>query len=302
MFAVLVLIRILVPKKQNRHFLSAYFAAKYITMEIKIRYEDIIERCEKLSSFEAEGKVDANGKSRYLEIHINEVDKLLITDYIKQARYAIEERISKMITWRDDFIVENITEAGPEFIGRFDAFIPDDSTMQYYHIMDKKPEDCTISGDIVFLNRLGKFAYRIATRPFGKPATTTGYTVFTDMSSVGLDNKTYSYESNVKKAYYYTPTYEKMYTWNKDGNELVDYSVPETVLISYEGLVWSIRTDTRWKGSATFVKHITEAIVAYTMAAWLRGRLDERVAFYENLYNNTLSLAVKNIFTKQAPK
>ena len=141
-------------------------------MDINIKYQDIIDRCEKLSAFEADGKVDTNGESRFLEIHINEVDKLLVEDYIKQAQEILEERIDRMIS------------------------------------------------DI------------------------------------------------------------------EEGSD---------------GFTWKLRTDTRWNEAKTFIKHITEAIVAYTMAAWLRGRLDDRVAFYEGLYANTLAMAVKNIFTKQAP-
>lgn len=142
-------------------------------MELTIKYKDIIERCEKLSSFEADGKADANGESRYLELHINKIDELLITEYISQARQTLEERMERMI--------ESIT---------------DDS-------------------------------------------------------------------------------------------------------ISF---TWSIRTDTRWKQNSTFGKHVAESIVSYAMAQWLKGKLDERAAFYENLHANMLALAVKNIFTKQAPQ
>ena len=142
-------------------------------MEVTIKYKDIIDRCEKLSSFESEGRFDANGESRYLELHINKVDEQLILQYILQARAILEERMERMI-----------------------ATMEDDS----------------------------------------------------------------------------------------------------------DGFTWTVRTDTRWNGSKTFTKHIHEAIVSYAMAAWLRGKLDDRVPFYEGLFNNTLSMAVKNIFTKQPPK
>lgn len=130
-----------------------------------------MDRCEQLSSFEADGKFDANGESRFMEIHINSVDKLLVQQYITQARLTLEERMQDMIT--------------------------------------------SSSSD-------------------------TGFT-------------------------------------------------------------WVIRTDTRWREDGRFAKHCEEAIIAYAMAEWLRGRLDDRVAFYERLFNNSLNLAVKNIFTKQEP-
>ena len=164
---------LLCQKRKSLVVLELLLRQRLTIMDIQIKYNDIINRCEQLSSFEADGKFDANGESRYLEIHINEVDKMLITDYIKQAQAIIEERIARMIT----------------------------------NVEDVK-----------------------------------------------------------------------------------------------EGFTWSIRTDSRWSGVKSFTKHVTEAIVAYAMASWLKGRLDERVAFYEELFNNTLAMAVKNIFTKQAPK
>lgn len=147
-------------------------------MNITIKYNDIINRCEMLSAFEAKDKFDANGQSRFLEIHINEVDKQLIQQYITQARGILEERIGRMIDSVDDIAAS--TTDGP-------------------------------------------------------------------------------------------------------------------------GFKWTINPDMRWKSNNTFTRHVTETIVAYAMACWLKGRLDDRVAFYESLHANTLALAVKNIFTKQAP-
>jgi hypothetical protein len=141
-------------------------------MEIEFIYKDIIDRCEQLSSFESMNKLDAAGESRYLEIHINEVDKLLIRQYVEQARLAIEEKLARMIAFTEN--------------------------------------------------------------------TDTSFT-------------------------------------------------------------WHMRTDTRWSGTTSFTKHATEAIVAYTMSAWLSDRLPDRVAFYDALFTNSLAMAVKNIFTKQAP-
>lgn len=155
-------------------------------MEVRFKYKDLIERCEQLSSFESEGKVDAAGQSRYLEIHINEVDKLLIQQYITQARGILEERMERMI------------------------------------------------------------------------ASVTG--------NAGIS----------------------------------DESTEEAVEIP--GFTWTLRTDTRWKQNNSLVKHVSEAIVAYTMSAWLSDKLPERVAFYDTLFSASTEMAVKNIFKKQAPR
>lgn len=155
-------------------------------MEIKIKYEDLIARCEQLSSFESEGKVDAAGQSRYLEIHINEVDKLLIQQYITQARGILEERMERMIA--------GVTG---------NAGISDESTENAVEI---------------------------------------------------------------------------------------------------PGFTWTLRTDTRWKQNNSLAKHVSEAIVAYAMSAWLSDKLPERVAFYDTLFSASTEMAVKNIFKKQAPR
>ncbi len=155
-------------------------------MEIKIKYEDLIVRCEQLSSFESEGKVDAAGQSRYLEIHINEVDKLLIQQYITQARGILEERMERMIA--------SVTE---------NAGISDEATKEAVEI---------------------------------------------------------------------------------------------------PGFTWTLRTDTRWKQNNSLAKHVSEAIIAYAMSAWLSDRLPERVAFYDALFTASTEMAVKNIFKKQVPR
>lgn len=140
-------------------------------MEVTFKYEDLIARCEQLSSFEADGKVDANGESRYLEIHINEVDKQLIRQYIMQARYIMEERFGRAITTEDN-----------------------------------------------------------------------------------------------------------------NG-----------------GFKWNVDSNTRWKQNASFERHVTEAIASYAMSAWLSDKLPERVTFYENIFNGSMAMASKNIFTKSEP-
>lgn len=149
-------------------------------MKVVFKDEDLINRCEQLSSFESEGKVDEAGQSRYLEIHINEVDKLLVRQYIEQARNILEERLSKMIESVED--------------------------------------------------------------------------------NAGKEN---------------------------------DKDAP--------GFTWHIRTDTRWKESTTFGRHIKEAIVAYAMSSWLNDKLPNRVAFYDSVFAASTEMAVKNVFKKQSP-
>lgn len=265
-------------------------------MDIKIKYQDIIDRCEKLSSFEADGKVDANGKSRYLDIHINEVDKLLITDYIKQAQALLEERMEKVIRSTDSYIYEPPADAETAyFCGAFYDIVPDTSEMQFYEINNEST--VLYGGEIVFMKALKRFAYRVV----GRSNTTSGYTVYTDISTFGSD---YVHTGVGRQYYNYAKKgvpYNTFYTWNEEGNDLVEYDKSSSEGKYHDALVWYLRTDTRLKENKLLQKHITEAIVSYTMAAWLRDRLDERVAFYENLFNNTLALAVKNIFTKQAP-
>ena len=85
------------PNAQNRIPTIRSFAENLTDMELKIKYEDIIGRCEQLSSFEARDKVDEAGVSRYLDIHINEIDKLLVRQYIDQARALLEQSMERMI-------------------------------------------------------------------------------------------------------------------------------------------------------------------------------------------------------------
>lgn len=66
-------------------------------MKVQFKYEDLLARCEQLSSFESRGKKNDAGQSIYLDIHINEVDKILIRQYIDQARSLLEERMERMI-------------------------------------------------------------------------------------------------------------------------------------------------------------------------------------------------------------
>ena len=101
-------------------------------MEVKFKYEDIFSQCEQLSSFEARGKVDANGNSRYLDIHIGEVDRLLVDQYITQAVINLQEAFSRMIvsTIPNAGVVETTTEDGKtttEEIPGFTWVMRDDS-------------------------------------------------------------------------------------------------------------------------------------------------------------------------------
>jgi hypothetical protein len=135
------------------------------------------------------------------------------------------------------------------------------------------------------------------------------YTNLADIEALGDERYNYIEEAIVKKVYRIKGsenelTWASLYNGGHAGAALVNFErgmINQMVERYVSGFTWSIRTTTRWNGIKAFTKHVNEAIVSYAMAAWLRGKLDERVPFYENLFNNTLAMAVKNIFTKQAP-
>lgn len=245
-------------------------------MEIQIQYKDIIDRCEQLSSFEARGKVDATGQSRYLDIHIGEVDQLLINQYIEQARAILEEKFDRMIT---DSVVDDVIYSFYEIIegsdfSQFEGKISDDK-------IDIKGMDTKV----YFLrgNRYMCFGRYIESShsPYYRY-------ILTNHSVVGSD-----YVGDNGKVKVYIDRLGNKYT-RTDGDLILATG-------STDAFTWTLRTDTRWNGINTFAKHVTEAITSYVMAQWLSGRLDERVQFYETLFTSSLSMATKNLFTKQAP-
>jgi hypothetical protein len=250
-------------------FIFDLLCAKHVIMEVKIKYEDIISYCEKLSSFEADRKVDANGESRYLELHINEVDKQLIQQYIVQARAILEERMERMIENIEEGIFPNETIPF-DFIS---SIIPD-NVVDW--LDDRSPVAYFTNGDA--------FAYYQETN----------IGVY-DVQYIDDDDPKYGYDGSLVDTVYLCKKDGKRYKWHPTSDGLVEY-------LGEKGFTWSIRTTTRWNGIKTFVKHIHEAIASYVMSAWLKGKLDDRVPFYEGLFNTTLSSAVKNVFTKQAPK
>lgn len=270
-------------------------------MEVKIKYEDILKRCEMLSSFESEGKADANGESRYLEIHINKVDEQLIQQYVMQARGILEERMGRMIENIEEYgeIIKDVIQVPdttPVF--EFDEDITTSSMGSYTVMESGTPSDIY---KISYLRALNLFAVNDG---HGKL-----YTNIADIEALGDERYNYIEEANVKKVYRIKGsenelTWASLYNGGHTGAGLVDFErgmINQTVERYVSGFTWSIRTTTRWNGIKTFTKHVHEAIVSYAMAAWLRGKLDDRVPFYEALFNNTLAQAVKNVFTKQAP-
>ena len=259
-------------------------------MEVKIKYEDIMHRCEQLSAFEADRKVDANGESRYLEIHINEVDKQLVQQYIEQARSILEERMQRMILRIEDVVLEAAEEV--HSVQYFDSFIVEHPGYKY--IVDNETQSSLSGGEIVFVNDLSAFCYM---KHGNSLAGTSGYTLYTDMTSIP-EQPDYVFEKGKRKAYRMKDS--STYTWNDKGDALIPYTIPDGP-VSFEGFTWELRGGTRWSGIKTFTMHVNEALISYAMASWLRGKLDDRVPFYENLFSNMLAMAVKNIFTKQAP-
>ena len=245
-------------------------------MEVQIKYKDIIDRCEQLSSFEARGKVDANGQSRYLDIHIGEIDHLLINQYIEQARTMLEEKFDRMIT--------DTYEEGGKPVYEFDRIVGTGEMGTF---------DPKITDEIVDLSGMSTKVYFLeAPRTFG---------IYVDDPHGAYDGKVFindkvlgdKYKSDPYDERIYVASNGKMYS-RTDGN-LIPYVQPE------HSFTWTIRTDTRWSGVSAFTKHVSEAITSYAMAQWLSGRLDERVQFYETLFASSLTMATKNIFTKQAP-
>jgi hypothetical protein len=258
-------------------------------MEMKIKYEDLIARCEQLSSFESEGKVDAAGQSRYLEIHINEVDKLLIQQYIAQARGILEERMERMIL-SSDSTKEPIYELKekPE-TSDFFPFVEKiyGSSLATIDVRDNKAAPTEYLSDIYYLDG----------GEYNKFAISNGHGTY------------YTHRDDVGEAYILGMG-RKLYK-DKNGNKYVsqgrglqDYEpLYERVVVGYhDGFKWSLRTDTRWKQNNSLAKHVSEAIVSYTMSAWLSDKLPERVAFYDTLFTASTEMAVKNIFKKQAPR
>lgn len=240
-------------------------------MTVEIKYKDLIDRCEQLSSFESEGKVDAAGQSRYLEIHINEVDKLLVKQYIEQARNILEERLGRMIA--------DVSEGQYDKIKEFDNVLEN-----VFFTIDKSQK-----GKIGFF-RTGRELSDVATLVplgyFGYYTISSGVYLINPIDEFNKDSKFYCKEDGKYYELYYDETLQSNNL--KDIGKGFDFK-------------WTLRTDTRWKQNNSFAKHVSEAIVAYTMSAWLSDKLPERVAFYDTLFTNSLNLAVKNIFTKQAP-
>ena len=243
-------------------------------MTVEIKYKDLIDRCEKLSSFESEGKVDAAGQSRYLEIHINEVDKLLVKQYIEQAKRALEERMDRMISRVDDI---------------YPTFLPFDGVLHYPTLLSMFYNGEMRSYPIKFVDSYftddgGSNLYKFAHVREASNGWDLGFPVPDE----------YNWVKSPDSVFYDGVSY---YRWNKDGTNIVDF-IPD---LSSQGSSWTLRTDTRWKENASFSKHVSEAIVAYTMSAWLSDKLPERVAFYDALFTASTEMAVKNIFKKQVP-
>lgn len=245
-------------------------------MTVEIKYKDLIDRCEQLSSFESEGKVDAAGQSRYLEIHINEVDKLLVQQYIEQAKRALEERMDRMIV--ETTHIEVVDACTFEGIKNYLTIgeVYNNGELGSYPIVFVKDYWNSVGGDT-----LNKFVHAKES----SDSWTIGYPIPNE----------YEWSKHPDSVFYDGVSY---YRWNKDGTDIVDF-IPD---LSSQGFSWTLRTDTRWKENASFSKHVSEAIVAYAMSAWLSDKLPERVAFYDALFTASTEMAVKNIFKKQVPR
>lgn len=250
-------------------------------MEVKFTYQELIDRCEKLSSFESEGKVDANGQSRYLELHINKVDEQLIKSYIDQARSAMEDTFERMIAEVDEEQIEvEIPEYRPSY--PFDEVVSGSNISKYTITYDTTTDYSSLR--LVFLaSNVNKFAWVRDSQ---------GREAYISDSVVGIN---YAGDENIERVYIDSSGNKYVRT----NGALEAYRLPKTTIDVFQ---WFIRTDIRWNGHKTFVKHATEAMVSYAMAQWLRGKLDDRAAFYAELYASSLAMATKNLFTKSAPQ
>lgn len=253
-------------------------------MEVEFRYKDLINRCEQLSSFESEGKFDAAGQSRYLEIHINEVDKIIIRQYIDEARAILEERLDRMITDTEDINVYT-----------FDRIMGENSpgyAVWYIKPDSERPEDAVI----VFLKSAG---IDTENGPAATELTDFYRFVYCDINMfsryIYLSTPAWYSDMNALFLNLQDGKYYKLRPREGTGYELVE--TPGDVCFR-----WTLRTDTRWKENPSFAKHVSEAIVAYTMSAWLSDKLPDRVAFYDALFTASTEMAVKNIFKKQVPR
>lgn len=260
-------------------------------MTVEIKYKDLIDRCEQLSSFESEGKADAAGQSRYLEIHINEVDKLLIMQYINQARALIEERFERMIL---DASEENKEETVITVLPDTREVLPFDGWIN----LDEFKEENEITGSFIdgssYIGVLPRGSSQRRRDEFIEYAYTDEVLQWKSHWDPRYSSREYVFQNS---------TDDKKYEWDSDLTEITPYTQrTKTETITRHYFTWLIRTDTRWKENASFSKHVSEAIVAYTMSAWLSDKLPERVAFYDALFTASTEMAVKNIFKKQVPR
>lgn len=235
-------------------------------MEVVFKYKDIIDRCEQLSSFESKGKVNDAGESLYLDIHINEIDRLLVRKYAEQARGILASEMEKMI---DERLV---------------------SIVEFSGILDTPNIASWVNGpmieDIVFVRIYGSKEGNESLYQFvyARKETENYYHFSTHVPSEYKPNSEYVYFDGTK-----------YYEWNEQGTDIVESNA------DYD-FMWNIHTATRWKENKAFRMHVTEAIVAYTMSAWLSDKLPERAKFYESLFTASLAMAKKNLYTKQEPK
>lgn len=67
-------------------------------MVYEYRYDEALERCVMLSSYEGRESADGSGETKYLQIKNTEQDRPLILVYIAAAARLLQERMSRMIT------------------------------------------------------------------------------------------------------------------------------------------------------------------------------------------------------------
>ena len=196
--------------------------------------------------------------------------------YIDQARNILKERMERMIAEVSDVKGEYNNAVMFDKIVEDAVFIADESQKGNIAFF-RTGREIT---DISTLMPIGAFAY---------------YSFGSDIYAVS------PFDTYSRSDIFYCKEDGKYYELYFNEALKSDDLKPANVELPIVGFAWSLRADTRWKQNTAFERHINEAIVAYTMSAWLSDKLPERVQFYDTLFTASAEMAVKNIFKKQAP-
>lgn len=71
--------------------------------QFNIAYSDIIDRCTKLSAFEAKEAVASDGSSNFTAVRITEKDHTAIIAYIEEGAHIVEARLSNIFSLNSEY-------------------------------------------------------------------------------------------------------------------------------------------------------------------------------------------------------